>query len=233
MENLEFVIELDRFASKLRAAENPVLQSDSTISHQDALVHQWNVIHRVFLQRDAIKEVNILSHHVGNLDPRVIPTTKELNTIRGVIYELLLDSYNEFVAATREQHGPLTATRRRRLELVPPEHPTAFTPQDQLPTINGRPLYLYMQSRMPSELREQWDNALREHEQSRVDLSSSSGDSDSPRSRTGSAGTLTSRNLSRGSSILSIVDNIKDYTGWSKTRRLWGRRASNELESNA
>lgn len=217
MENLEFVIELDKLLANMRQQrDDAVLMSDASIRHALLLLHQWSVIYRIFLTHDAIKEVNVACASRSRLHPEVLPAPAELLPLRAGVYELLLDSYNEFVAHTRETKKDGTV-RRRRLELVPPDHhypslvPHVASPSDA------------------TDIRQQWDRALLEFEHTKTDRSSPTSlaeDAALPRSRNGSAGTISTRPSSRGLSIGSIVDNLKD--SWSMVRKLRRRRSSND-----
>lgn len=237
MENLEFVVELDRFLQNSHHAASAKDFCDDSIRDHDRLNHQWLVIFRVFLRPDAIKEVNVSYQIRRNLHEEVIPPHKELLHIRSLIYELLLDSFNEFVNYTRESTNDRT-TRRRRLEIVPPEFKTSGGDRSNNYAVVfenvPRSLFLHLEHR-PSQLSAQWDKALDELEQSKdavgVQTHSVTGTDlvlDLPRSRTALAGTISTRTSSRGSSIGSLVDNIKDYSGWKTMKKLRFRRSSND-----
>lgn len=216
-ENLEFVVELDRFL-RLEAQRQDPTYSDEQIRKHDQHLHQWNFIYKVFIANDAIKEINIPCTLRLNVMAEVLPLAKELMLMRGVVYELLLDSFHEFINTTREATNDRTP-QRRRLEIVAPEHPhTVSAPEMprsvQFGGTHGKCEKCPAENHQrPSELREQWEQALLAYERPE-----SSSDSDLPRSRNGSAITISStRTSSRGSSMGLIVDNIKDYSGWKKT----------------
>ncbi|SGZ55753.1 CIC11C00000003136 [Sungouiella intermedia] len=235
MENLEFVVELDRFLANMAQLSSDLL-CDDMIRQNNRLLHQWSVIYKVFLKEDAIKEINISFKTRSDLCGEVLPNQKQLMNIRGLICELLLDSFNEFISYTREVTKDRT-TRRRRLEIVPPEFKT-------LPVFHAEeiPRVLYehvprslasnsLSEQQKSELSAQWDRALEQFEQNMVQVNSGSDLSlELPRSRTALAGTISTRTSSRGSSIGSIVDNLKDYSGWKTVKKLRFRRSSNEQD---
>lgn len=238
MENLEFVVELDRFLQNAHDVTSPQLLSDSAIMENDRLLHQWRVMHKVFLQDDAIKEINIPYLIRQDLHGEILPSEKQLCHIRGLIYELLLDSFNEFVNHTREMNND-RSTRRRRLEIVPPEFKTSLPTSDKNCAVVfenvPRSLFPHASEHKPAELRAHWDKALEQFEQNKElvgvsvhVLSRTELNVDLPRSRTALSGTISTRASSRGSSIGSIVDNIKDYSGWKTMKKLRFRRSSND-----
>lgn len=146
----------------------------------------WPSIYAEFIEPDSEKEVNIPHKLRDTLHPDVEPSRAELLLLRNVVFELLLDNYNEFVLHTRERTND-TTTQRRRLELVPPEIGTPAAPQPQL-----RPP---PKLRSPHELKQQWDDALVEHEaKDNVRIATRPSDA-LERSRTGSAGTTFLRSL--------------------------------------
>lgn len=231
MENLEFVVELDRLLKNYNCLD---FQSAPNLDN-DRLLHQWSVIYRVFLQHDAIKEINVACETRQNVHDNQLPTQRQLGQLRSLIYELLLDSYNEFVSYTREAHNDRT-TRRRRLEIVPPEF--KLVPQERTyPVVFEnvpRSLAPALPDEKPHQLSAQWDRALEQMEQGKDQrLSGLELVLDLSRSRTALAGTILTRNLSRGSSIGSIVDNLKDYSGWKTVKKLRFRRSSNDQDVEA
>lgn len=232
MENLEFILELDKFLRRARDYLNDaVLMSDRSIRTHAQLQHQWGLIHHIFLTNDAIKEINVPCVIRNSFQPDVLPSKAEVLPIRGMVYELLLDSYNEFVSYTRESTNDCT-TRRRRLELVPPEMSHAAPVPHDYGNSAPRLLSISCQEQKALDLRQQWDKALLDFELSKTEHSSPSSTSveatvSLPRSRNGSAGTISTRPSSRGSSIGSIVDNLKDYS--NKTiKKFRIRRASGD-----
>lgn len=221
-ENLEFVVEIDRFyAAMARAGE-------------ESLAHQWRVLHKVFIAKDLIKEVNIPWTLRCLLLPETLPLPAEVVQTRSVVYELLLDSYNEFILHTRESTNDST-TLRRRLEAVPPDQP--WLPHADVgpcvPCTVGETEY-----HRPSAagLKDQWEKALLDFEVGKSDVnevthaeqpSLNSSNCGLLRSRNGSDGTVSLSRTSRCSSIGSVVEGIKGYLGFKKAvRRL--RRGSDE-----
>lgn len=222
MENLEFVVELDRFLVASTQLDH-LDMSDSQMKITDQLMHLWRVIYRVFLAHNAIKEINIPCLLLTPLAESELPRRGSLLAIRAVIYELLTDSYNEFISHTRHTHNDVTA-RRRPLELVPPERHTlpieSYAPRSVAFGRSDRTVADH------NELREQWERA--HLTLGKLDAAS---ELELPRSRTGSSGTLSSaRTSSRGLSIGLIVENIKDYSGWRKTvKKFKSRRSLDEV----
>lgn len=236
MENLEFIIELDRFVANWSHL-SPELLYDDQIRLNGRLLHQWSNIYETFLQHDAPKEINISCGSRRDFCGETLPSHRQLVTIRKLIYELLLDNYNEFVSYTREATNDRTA-RRRRLEIVPPEFKTLrrlLFAVDEIPRTmcehGARPHDHKLVSECHSfDLAAQWDKALEQFEHSVVRIISESDLLELPRSRTTLAGTISTRVSSRGSSIGSIVDNLKDYSGWKTVKKLRFRRSSNEQD---
>lgn len=237
MENLEFVVELDRFLANMSAAGGDSLPP----LENSRLLHQWSVIYKVFLQHDAIKEINVACETRREVHETTLPSQRQVARLRALIYELLLDSYNEFVSYTREATNDRT-TRRRRLEIVPPEFKTAPQHDRSYPVVfeNVPRSLASLPDEKPSQLRAQWDRALDQLESTKdgpsVLVHAYSGSEltlDLSRSRTALAGTISTRNSSRGSSIGSIVDNLKDYTGWKTVKKLRFRRSLNDQDIEA
>lgn len=234
MENLEFIVELDTFLYNL-ANISSVLLFDEQIRANERLMHQWTTIYKVFLQEDAPKEINISCTSRRDLCGEVLPSQRQLLHIRSVIYELLMDNYNEFVSYTRELTND-RSTRRRRLEIVPPEFKSLLVVHiEEIP----RAMYDHatrqqdrkaLLEHQRCELSAQWDKALERFEQNVVHVLSESDLLELPRSRTELAGTVSTRASSRGSSIGSIVDNLKDYSGWRSVKKLRFRRSSGEQD---
>lgn len=235
MENLEFVVELDRLLKSYHSLDSPSGPASVASLENDRLVHQWSVIYKVFLQHDAIKEINVACETRQNVHDNQLPSHRQLLQLRSLIYELLLDSYNEFVSYIREAHNDRT-TRRRRLEIVPPEFKLA--PQERAyPVVFEnvpRSLAPALPDEKPPQLSAQWDRALEQMEQGKDHrLSGLELVLDLSRSRTALAGTILTRISSRGSSIGSIVDNLKDYSGWKTVKKLRFRRSSNDQDVEA
>lgn len=247
-ENLEFVVEVDRFQADLRNSQksgnthtspenSPDVVPGSEPSAFDSLFHQWQVLHKVFIAKDLIKEVNIPWTLRLSLHSTQLPLPSKLAQARCIVYELLLDSYNEFIFHTRECTNDST-TIRRRLEAVAPECLLCvphFDVGPQLPhcaytdALRPNP----SESHRPSavELKDQWEKALLDFELGKDDTHETthacldSSNYGLLRSRNGSEGT---RSLSRTSSIGSVVEGIKGYLGFKKAvKRL--RRSLSDL----
>lgn len=120
MENLDFIVELDRLVPILQQADNSAEFSTENIRRQDALLRHWRVLYSVFLEEDAMKEVNVPCALRASLGPESLPPMALLARLRSNIYDILVDRYNDFVLVTRQLSSD-AAVRRRRLEAVPPE----------------------------------------------------------------------------------------------------------------
>lgn len=238
-ENFEFVVEIDTLISKTSAADNEALMDDDYITEQDLLLRKWNLLHSTFICPSSEKEVNIPHSLREEFHASILPFTDQLVRVRQFVYELLLDSFHEFIQFTREQNQD-TNVRRRTLEAVPPEAPRIvhFEPCQNLGTTRRQ---LGSECDYHKGLRDEWEKALEESESKlHGSLSSSrTGSETSPvgeLSRKNSAAHYSSRSSSRassrGSSIGFIVENIKDYTGWNKTRKIIQRRRSSQECSN-
>lgn len=225
MENLEFILEIDKFLAKARLLheESAAYMNDSVIHKTQALAHHWSIIYKVFLNCEGVKELNVPCKNLEHFQAEVVPSTKELLAVRKIVYELLSGNYNDFVHYKRELQ--LDSTRvRRTLEIVAPETVVGLAPEMHHPRVARHNSTCCLQN--PCALLAQWDKALDEYE-TKTDASVQVF---LPQNRAGSTGTLSS--TSRGSSIGSlgsIIDNIKDYSGWKKTvKKLRTRRASLE-----
>ncbi|PVH16094.1 uncharacterized protein CXQ87_003958 [Candidozyma duobushaemuli] len=99
------------------------------------------------------------------------PSPAEVVQTRSVVYELLLDSYNEFILHTRESTNDST-TLRRRSEAVPPDQP--WSPHADVgpcvPCTVGETEY-----HRPSAagLKDQWEKALLDFEVGKSDVNES------------------------------------------------------------
>lgn len=225
MENLEFFVEVDRLIQSVTAKDDTAFFSDDLIRDTESLRNQWLLIYRVFLDKDSAKEVN-LPHKVAlKFLPHVLPSTTDLLIIRKLGYELLLDTYNDFISHTRETTNDRT-TRRRCLDLLAAE----VTSPDLAQTIPRLTIACIHEC---SDLSEEWEKALKVYEESRESSSICSNCANTPiRARQSDSSSLLTANCSaRCSSIGSLVDNIKDYSGWNRTKKkLRLRRLS--LEKN-
>lgn len=213
MENLEFFVEVDRLLQSVASKEDPAFFSDELIRDMQELREQWLLIYRVFLGKDSAKEVN-LPHKVAlKFLPHVLPTTTDLVMIRKLGYELLLDTYNDFISHTRETTNDKT-TRRRCLDLMAAE----VTSPDLAQTIPRLTVACIHEC---SDLSDEWEKALRVYEESRSSSSICSNCANGPtRARQSDSSSLLAVNCStRCSTLGSLVDNIKDYSGWNKTKK--------------
>lgn len=238
-ENFDFTVQIDKFLLLLNAVHQEHLLDDNLIRANDHLQRRWSQFHSVFIAQNSEMEVNIPYTLRVDLHASVLPSRGQLLQVRRVIYELLLDSFNEFISHTRELNHD-SSVRRRRLEAVPPESP-AFVHFEPMAHSSRLCRSSVADCVHHKELRQHWEKALEEVEsKSRGSNSSSGNTSDSSAtpagSRNGSASTLpskpSSRSSSRGSSITFIVDNIKDYSGWNKTKKIIQRRRSSQESEN-
>lgn len=251
-ENLEFVVELDRLHADLQNCQksetvhtspgnSPDVSPGSEPSAFDSLTHQWLVLHKVFIAKDLIKEVNIPWTLRLSLHPTQLPLAPKLAQARCIVYELLLDSYNEFIFHTRECTNDST-TIRRRLEAVAPESCLLCLPHvDVGPHVPHcaftdalRPNTTDCHRPSAAGLKDQWEKALLDFELGKDDAHETTHPSlDSSnygllRSRNGSDGNGSLSRTSRCSSIGSVVEGIKGYLGFKKAvKRL--RRSLSDL----
>lgn len=95
LENYEFIIEVNKFNKLLK---------DSGRDKEKVL--KWNGIVKQYLLDDSPKELNLSYQVKSNLFKHKIPTNDSLKKAYKIIYELLLDSYNQFISVTKKQyHG--------------------------------------------------------------------------------------------------------------------------------
>lgn len=238
-ENFDFVVEIDTLISKSTTADNEALMDDDFIRGQDALLRQWAQLHSTFICPTSEKEVNIPHSLREEFHASLLPGTEQLIKLRHFVYDLLLDSFHEFISFTREQHQDANV-RRRRLEAIPPEAPRTvhFEPYLNLTSMRRQ---FGSECEYHKELRDDWERALEESETKLHGSVSSSrtGSESNPMveysrnsSTTPYPSRASSRTSSRGSSIGFLVDNIKDYSGWNKTRKIIQRRRSSQESSN-
>lgn len=205
LENLEFIVELDSFQRLLGA-----------VDHQA----HWRIIYRAFFLVDLLKEVNLPHAIRCRFSDAEMPQNADLACARTIIYELLLDSYNEFIKHTKAtQDG---ANYRRKLEIIPPELP---------PVASGRkphykPIPRSIQlvdspETLPVDQFADDTPLLTRNNSTATNLLSP---------------TLANLNLnasSRGSSIGSIVEGLKnsDHINWVKAvRKFKFRRFLNDMD---
>lgn len=255
-ENLEFIVELDRFIAALSDLSRANLSNSglasAKIAQQDLLTHHWLVLYKVFIAKDSIKEVNIPWSLRSTFMENQLPLLADLAHTRAVVYELLLDNYNEFILHTRECTNDLTSFRRR-LEIVAPDQPlpipassynsfnsttSCYSSLDHdvapcAPCSPATPVDHDQKLSSAACLKDQWEKALRDFEMDKC--AHSVADQPTPdsynyglsRSRNGSEGTVSSvRTSSRGSSIGSMVDGIKNYSNLKKAVKKFKQRRS-------
>lgn len=224
MENLEFFVEVDRLLQSISTHEDTAFFSDETTRDNLEVLQHWLLIHRAFLAKDSTKEVN-LSYKVALMFlPHILPSHSDLLLIRKLGYELLLDTYNDFISHTRELTND-KITRRRCLDILAPELTSSelnlLIPRLSVACINECSI----------DLSDEWEKALKVYEESRDSGSLCSKCANTPnRARINDSSSLLTPNCStRCSSIGSLVENIKDYSGWNKTiKRFKMRRSSQE-----
>lgn len=206
LENLEFIVELDCFQRLL----GPV----------DPLTH-WRIIYRAFFLDDLLKEINLPHVIKCRFSEDAMPLDADLACARNIIYELLLDSYNEFIKHTKAtQDG---ANFRRRLEIIPPELPpqSAGRKLHSKPPIPRSVQLLDSPETLPVEQFVDETPLLTRNNSTATNLLSP---------------TLANSNLnasSRGSSIGSIVEGLKnnDHINWVKAvRKFKFRRFLNDMD---
>lgn len=224
MENLEFFVEIDRLLHSLSENDDPAFFSDSSIRDVQDLRLHWLLIHRIFLAKDSAKEVNLPHKIALRFLPHVLPSISDLIVIRKFGYELLLDTYNDFISHTRESTNDKT-TRRRCLDILAADVTSPdlneLIPRLSVACINECSL----------DLGDEWEKALKVCEETRESSSLCSNCGAGPaRARLNSSSSLLSASCpTRCYSLGTFVDNIKDYTGWNKTKKKFRmRRASNE-----
>lgn len=221
-ENYEFVVNVDRYL-------------DCSLGEEEHSA--WLYIQRSFLLETSNKEINIpydlkvlLSQQ---LDPMCV-CREEVYRARGMIYELLEDSYREYVRSVRGRRSSSVAPSARRVsEAIPPEAlwsgsasgATAGADRTLLPTppadLGARPVG-NASACGSSYLLTSPISVLQAITSSDEDLEKLE------RQRENSAGTMTS---SRASSISSIMDSFKnsDLVSWKKAaKKLKIRRFLNE-----
>ena len=220
-ENLEFVLEVDTYVSKFDKLENVPFLDDEAILENLRLVKLWSCIYDTYVSRTAPKEVNVPGKLLDHFLADTLPEPKELLVLRKQVYELLSANYNDFVTTTRETHSDRRPISRRCLEMVAPE-----TVVQELPFAGDFLLPDMIFHTISPDLLAQWEKTLEIYELLKL---ASSCESSGTQSRTNSAGAISTRPLSRGLSLGSVFDNIREYSGWKKTvRKLRTRRASSE-----
>lgn len=218
LENLDFILETDKFMDMSRQLHDSVFFSDAVTNQNSQLLLHWKAIFNTFLDRDAVQELNIPASSVSCLNADILPSQADLTRLRKLVRELLQSNYNDFLYYVRENSQLQGGVRRRFLESVAPDH--LCRPVAQAAT------------RLPlntnQDLAVQWDEVLDIYESAKLESDSNI------TSRAGSAGTVSTRPSSRGLSFGSIFENLKDYASWKKTVKiLRPRRASLERREYA
>lgn len=134
LENFEFIVELVRFCIHFRTD-----------------LGAWRLIYMNFIAVDLSREVNIPCTVRERFQPHEIPHDDDLHSVKMAVYDILLDSYNDFIRVTKRQMGypysrssvsatvlPATAgaseniMHRRSSDIVAPEVPLAPVPRPVL-----------------------------------------------------------------------------------------------------
>lgn len=220
-ENLEFIMDTDKYTARFGALENVPFLDDEAILENQRLVRLWMYIYSTYILSTAPKEVNVPGKLLARFLSATLPEPKELLPLRKAVYDLLSANYNDFVTSTREVHAHRNHTLRRFLESVAPDTVIMDTsvPGDVL-----SPETIF--HTVSPDLLVQWEKTLEMYELLKLASSCESGGT---QSRANSAGTFSTRPSSRGSSIGSVFDNIRESSGWRKTvKKLRTRRASSE-----
>lgn len=189
LENLEFVVEL-----------NKLMQM--TDAHQALML--WQCIYRTFIPEDSVKEINAPQHVKNTFVENELPAEHDLIKIKTIIYELLHDSYNEFIKFTKATNAHNAHNYRRKSEIIAPDFgDVPRLPQKPIPRLSIPELYEVQLSPVTSQEITSRNNS-----------------------------TTSSYSL-RGSSLGLLVENLKnhDYVSWKKTvKKFKFRRFSNESD---
>ncbi|KAG7191598.1 uncharacterized protein KQ657_002993 [Scheffersomyces spartinae] len=134
LENFEFIVALVRFCI-----------------HSRSDIGVWRLIYNNFIAVDLTREVNIPCEVRNRFEPHQIPHDDDLHLVKMAVYDILLDSYNDFVRVTKRQMGyPYTSTsisspppadtigspiHRRSSDYVAPDVPLAPVPR---PVLNSQ-----------------------------------------------------------------------------------------------
>lgn len=213
MENLEFFVEVDRLLRSLSSQSEAYLSNSSILKNLELEKH-WLLIYRLFLARNSAKEVN-LPHKVAlRFLPHILPSNPDLIIIRKLGYELLMDTYNDFISYTRESINDRT-TRRRCLDLLAAE----VTSRDLAQLIPRLSVAIINES--SQDLGIEWEKALQVCEEARKGNPLCSNCASVPLNvpLTDTFSTLATHCITRCSSIGTFVDNIKGYSGWNRTKK--------------
>lgn len=199
LENLEFVLEIDTFVSWLHSVTLGLDLEDVQDTRVVWLASKWSSIYHLYLHPDGVKEVNVPNIVLGKFRPDIIPKLSDLHEIRSLIYDLLMVNYMDFLSHIRETEADMSIGRRK-LDMVSPE--AVCTPQHSVSPFEKSSFIWPVSPDLVSRSSEEETNA--------------------PVScgRSGSAGTISTRTSSRGSSMGSIFDSIKEHTGYNKTMQI-------------
>ena len=212
LENLEFVLEVSQYID--------LVEANNLTSHPNL----WVSIRRTFIVEDAAKEINLPYDIRNKLSTINHPELCCVKRARQIIHEILLDLYNEFAKRVTVTWDPrysasLEVTLRRALEIISPE-------SDHLPLVQVIPRsgsFSYYDE--TARVRQQH---LSPSTDSDVIIFDEEAEIGLDKSRNNSTG---STSLSRGSSIGSLVDSLKnnDMMNWRKAvRKFKLRRFLNE-----
>ncbi|OBA21443.1 hypothetical protein METBIDRAFT_11958 [Metschnikowia bicuspidata var. bicuspidata NRRL YB-4993] len=219
-ENLDFVWDVDRYLERFCQQEAVPFLDDETILENLRLVRLWTLIYDTYICRTAPREVNVPGKLLARFLAHVLPDHKEVLVLRKAVYELLSANYNDFVTSAREHHAHHILCRRP-LEAVAPE--ALLQDHDSPHDVLSPDTIFHIIS---PDLLVQWEKTLETYEM--LKLASSCESAGLP-TRNNSAGAASTRPSSRGSSLGSVFDNIREYSGWKKTvRKLRPRRSSSE-----
>lgn len=192
LENLEFILEVGNYLELLTEYDRKCY---------------WKIIYKNFIEEESPKEINLQYSIKKNLSEQELPSVRCLLSARLVIYEILLDSYNEFIKHIRLTTNDIS---RRKSEITAPETPS------------------YGKVNIPRSA--SIDSPPDVGICKLADFAQTSYDIEQPLTPTKSQKDSTSS--SRGSSIGSIVENLKhnDYMNFKKTvKKFRIRRSSNEI----
>ncbi|RKP32585.1 hypothetical protein METBISCDRAFT_21274 [Metschnikowia bicuspidata] len=223
MENLEFFIEVDRLLHCMLLNDNRNGPAENLPRSTTDVAAKWLLLYQTFLAKDSTKEVN-LSHNVAlKFCPDQLPSQANFVAIRKMAYELLMDTYDDFVSHIRDTTNDRT-TRRRCLDLLAGE--TSWPDLSQLV-----PRLAVVHTRDCSDLALKWEEALQGYEEAHNNNSMWSNCGNTTfGNRRGSPALLVPTCGARCSyTLCTIVHSIKGYAGWNKTKkRLRIRRPSHE-----
>ncbi|RLV83360.1 hypothetical protein JA9_002850 [Meyerozyma sp. JA9] len=211
LENLEFVLEVSQYIDLVEAGN---LESHPNL---------WVSIRRTFIVEDAAKEINLPYDIRNKLSTATHPELCCVKRARQIIYEILLDLYNEFAKRVTVTWDPkysasLQVSSRRASEIISPESDRSALVQ-VIPRSGSFSYYDENPRARPQQLSPSTDSdVIIFDEEAEI----------GNKSRNNSTGSTSS---SRGSSIGSLVDSLKnnDMMNWRKAvRKFKLRRFSND-----